>query len=80
MLYPFNRNLLELLRQYWSTNSLVIFIVFPLGLFFYLFMRQQKYSTKEENYKTLKSDKIVLAFVLLIFILIDALFYTWNYL
>ena len=80
MLYPFNQNLIDLLRHYWSTYSLMIFIVFPLGLFLYLFMRQQKYRLKEENYKTMKSDKIKLAFVLLTFILIDALFYNWNYL
>ena len=80
MLYPFNLNLLELLRQYWSTNSLRIFIVFPLGLFLYLFMRQQKYRMNEENFITMKSDKIKLAIVLLTFILIDALFYNWNYL
>jgi hypothetical protein len=80
MLYPFNLNLLEFLRQYWSTYSLMIFIVFPLGLFLYLFMRQQKYRLKEENYKTMKNDKIKLAFVLLTFTMIDALFYNWNYL
>lgn len=80
MLYPLNLNLLEFLRQYWSTNSLKIFIVFPLGLFLYLFMWQRKYRMSEENYKTMKRDKIKLTFVLLTYILIDALFYNWNYL
>jgi hypothetical protein len=80
MIYPLNQNLLELLRHYWSTNSLRIFIVFPLGLFLYLFMRKREYRMNEENYKTMKMDKIKLAFVLLTYILIDALFYNWNYL
>lgn len=80
MLYPFNLNLLELLRHYWSTNSLRIFIVFPLGLFLYLFMRKRKYTMNEENYKAMRMDKIKLAFVLLIYSMIDALFYNWNYL
>jgi hypothetical protein len=80
MLYPFNLNLLELLSQYWSTNSMRIFVVFPLGLFFYLFFRKRKYRMNEENYKIMKSDKIKLTFVFLTYILIDALFYNWNYL
>ncbi len=80
MVYPFNQNLINLLRHYWSTYSLIIFIVFPLGLFLYLFTRKRKYRMNEVNYKAMKMDKIKLMFVLLTYILIDALFYNWNYL
>jgi hypothetical protein len=80
MVYPFNQNLIDFLRHHWSTYSLIIFIVFPIGLFLFLFMLKRKYRMNEENYKTIKMDKIKLMFVLLTYILIDALFYNWNYL
>jgi hypothetical protein len=80
MLLPFNLNLLDLLRQIWWTNSLWTFVISPLGLFLYLFMRQRQYRISEDNYKTLKNDKIKLTFVFLTYILIDVLFYNWNYL
>ena len=79
MLYPFNLNFLEYLKEVWSTFSLMFFMVFPLGLFLFLFMRQSKYTINEGNYRILKLDKSKLTFVLLIYFLIDIIFYNWYY-
>jgi uncharacterized membrane protein len=79
MLLPLNINLLDLIKQISWTNSLWTFIIFPFGLFLYLFIGQKKYGISEDNYKTLKSDKIKLTFIILTYILIDVLFYNWHY-
>jgi len=79
VIYSLNQILLAQLRYEWNYDSLIYAIVLPVGVFLYLFMRQKKYTILEVSYHRLVSDKIKLTIGLSVFLMIDILFYSWDY-
>lgn len=70
-LYPININLPDL----WDRNNLFdILIISPIGLLLYLFFNQKRY--KQHNKLRNKS---LLSISLLIYLIVDIIFYHWNY-
>lgn len=80
MLYAFNMNILDFLKNDWTINSLNDFWVFPFGLFLLMFFRQKKYNPLVLNSTFFRLESTKFAICLTLFILIDTCFFNWNYL
>jgi len=79
ILFSLNQILLNQLRHEWTYESLMYLIVLPFGVFLYLFMKQKKYAIHEEYYPRLRPDRIKIIIGLSIYLMIDVLFYSWDY-
>lgn len=80
MLYPFNMNILDFLKNDWTINSLNILWVFPIGLFLIMIFRQKKYNSLVLDSTFFRLDSAKFAICLILFLLIDTGFFKWNYL
>lgn len=80
MLYPFNMNILDFLKNDWTINSLNVFWVFPIGLFLLIIFRQKKYNSLVSDSTFFRLDSAKFAICLILFLLIDTGFFKWNYL
>ncbi|MBK7212433.1 MAG: hypothetical protein IPH88_03845 [Bacteroidales bacterium] len=79
MIYPVNRIFIDLLRHHKITDSLNIILVLPLGLLLYLYISQRKFVEKEGHSSLIKKDNLKVLIGFCLFITIDLLFYSWNY-
>lgn len=80
VLYPLNKNLIEIIKEGWFIESLFSFIFFPIGILIYLLFNRKEYNSYY-SYKNLQSiDKYKFIFCLCWIFIIDILFVNWTYL
>jgi len=80
IIYPFNENLIDIIRNDWYVNSLFIFISIPFGLLLLFYNRNK---VKEQVNKKIQIHRLIIIKFLICFALytiVDVLFMNWTYL
>ena len=80
ILYPLNHFILDRLGYIWLDNYYIPYVILPFGLFLYILMYRKKNTDLDKTQKSLRLEIIKIVIGLVIFIMIDAFFCSWNYL
>jgi len=80
ILYPLNHFILDKLDFIWLDNYFIPYLILPFGLFIYILMFRKTNTNIDKKQESFRLELVKIVLGLVIFILIDVIFCSWNYL
>lgn len=79
IIYPFNINFIDFIKNDWFDSSLYIFIIIPFGLLLLLYYNRNKFKENEKVNIFNRLDKLKYIICFLLYVFIDIIFINWSY-